>query len=286
MHISDTGQIISLKEDIVAAIESSSSGSQKRFDRIPLLLSSMEEESKKLDRAIKILKSLSFPEMQQRYLNVVEAHSVTYTWLFETVDGFDQCSLVKWLAAEDGIFWINGKAGSGKSTFMKFLVNHENTLKHLKHWAGESPLVIASFFYWRLGSDLQKSMEGLLRSLLFKILQECPSLIGDLTWLQSSSMTAAVGRRWSLSDLEQALTAMKRSDTSTKFCFFIDGLDEYNGFHPDVVKTVINMVQSSKIKLCVSSRSWNVFEEAFGNGIYPSLKLQDMTKKDIELYAH
>jgi hypothetical protein len=31
---------------------------------------------------------------------------------------------LKWLSTEESIFWLSGKAGSGKSTLMKFLITH------------------------------------------------------------------------------------------------------------------------------------------------------------------
>lgn len=43
-----------------------------------------------------------------------------------------------WLSSpEGGIFHIAGKPGSGKSTLMKFLFDHERTRKELTRWAGE-----------------------------------------------------------------------------------------------------------------------------------------------------
>ena len=39
---------------------------------------------------------------------------------------------VDWLKQEDGLYWVSGKPGSGKSTLMKFLSAHDTTLKHLE----------------------------------------------------------------------------------------------------------------------------------------------------------
>lgn len=38
----------------------------------------------------------------------------------------------------------------------------------------------------------------------------------------------------------------------------------------------------SDIKVCVSSRPWNVFTDAFGKS--PSLRLEDLSRRDIELF--
>ena len=48
-------------------------------------------------------------------------------------------SLLSWLSSSGaGIFHISGKLGSGKSTLMKYLCEHDSTKYLLKHWAGMS----------------------------------------------------------------------------------------------------------------------------------------------------
>lgn len=71
---------------------------------------------------------------------------------------------------------------------------------------------------------------------------------------------------------------------SHKFCLFIDGLDEYDGEHIDLIRIIQNISTSSSIKVCASSRPWNVFVEAFGSNLEQKLLLQDLTKEDIALY--
>jgi hypothetical protein len=45
-------------------------------------------------------------------------------------------SLVNWLSSGSGIFHISGKLGSGKSTLMKYLCEHDSTKFLLERWAG------------------------------------------------------------------------------------------------------------------------------------------------------
>lgn len=45
--------------------------------------------------------------------------------------------LMHWLSKSSGIFHIAGKIGSGKSTLMKFLVDHDEVNKKLQEWAGK-----------------------------------------------------------------------------------------------------------------------------------------------------
>lgn len=67
-------------------------------------------------------------------------------------------------------------------------------------------------------------------------------------------------------------------------CFFIDGLDEYDGDHEEITNVLRGISSgTSNIKICVSSRPWIVFNEAF-NGV-PMLRLQDLTFHDIDAYV-
>jgi ABC-type molybdenum transport system ATPase subunit/photorepair protein PhrA len=63
-------------------------------------------------------------------------------WVFEdkvTDNGPNPCeSFGNWLSSGNGIFHIAGKLGSGKSTLMKFLCDHQKTKTELQKWAGMS----------------------------------------------------------------------------------------------------------------------------------------------------
>lgn len=58
-------------------------------------------------------------------------------------------AFITWLRAGGGVFHISGKAGSGKSTLMKFICGHERAEEELKVWAEEKKkkLVFARFFF-------------------------------------------------------------------------------------------------------------------------------------------
>jgi len=70
-----------------------------------------------------------------------------------------------------------------------------------------------------------------------------------------------------------------------KICLLVDGLDEFDGDHGEIIQFFKRVVDSSKndVKVCVSSRPWAVFEEAFNNIL--SLKLQDLTLSDMNQYV-
>lgn len=65
--------------------------------------------------------------------------------------------------------------------------------------------------------------------------------------------------------------------------FFVDGLDEYDGEHVDIINVLRRFASSPSFKLCVSSRPWNVFVEAIGGNTGQKMLLEGM--KHVELVA-
>ncbi|KAL2850309.1 hypothetical protein BJY01DRAFT_245481 [Aspergillus pseudoustus] len=67
-----------------------------------------------------LIGDLSFPAIEYREDAIIEAHRETFRWIFS--DQFPPArSFVNWLRRGGGVYWINGKAGSGKSTLMKYI---------------------------------------------------------------------------------------------------------------------------------------------------------------------
>lgn len=60
---------------------------------------------------------------------------------------------------------------------MKFIVGNPKTKKALAQWAENRELMIVKYFFWNLGTDLQKTSTGMLRVLIHDILERYPELI-------------------------------------------------------------------------------------------------------------
>ena len=120
-----------------------------------------------------LLQHLKFSEISVRQERVAEAHYQTFEWIFSEPSQkiIKWHSFVDWLREDGHLYWITGKAGSGKSTLMKFILHDPRTRKHLQVWAKDSHLVVASYYFWLAGTEqLQHSQEGLLRTLLYQAL--------------------------------------------------------------------------------------------------------------------
>jgi len=170
---------------------------------------------------------------------------------------------------------------------MKFVCEDRRTRTLLSEWAGEQKVIIASHYFWSAGTTIQKSQDGLLRTLLFQIMVHVPDLISLICpdrWSEDSPIPHFYLNPWGRSELLQALENLaKIKSPPAKICLFIDGLDEYDGDHTDIICIVNILAQSPHIKLCVSSRPWTVFIDAF-SGLPWKLYVQDLTQRDIRLY--
>ncbi|XDG05519.1 hypothetical protein ABKA04_005134 [Annulohypoxylon sp. FPYF3050] len=110
------------------------------------------------DYKTKILDSLHSRGITERQSSIPEAHKDTFEWVWnDPVDNPDTAkwdSLSQWLQASatptGGCYWLSGKAGSGKSSLMKYLHNDQRTVRRLKDWAGAAELVVPSFYFWAI----------------------------------------------------------------------------------------------------------------------------------------
>lgn len=118
-----------------------------------------------------LIRGLSFSEMHDRQESIHDNFEGTFKWIYHPPRDVDRPwdSFTTWLTMGHGIYWITGKAGSGKSTLMRMLHQNERTVDLLRIWCSNLPLVTASFFFWNSGSKIQMSQDGLLRSVLLQI---------------------------------------------------------------------------------------------------------------------
>ncbi|KAK8064359.1 hypothetical protein PG994_006997 [Apiospora phragmitis] len=246
-----------------------------------------------LEKEHTIIKTLNFDTRLCRYDGIPEAHEKTFKWVFEKANNLEPKTgtgnLLEWLQHGNGIFWISGKPGSGKSTLMKFVSHDEKTKEALSMWSGKKPLIIATHFFWCAGTPMQKSRQGLLKTLLFDILRQQPDLIEQLCperWKRRLNQLRF--EDWKAPELGLVLQRIAHAKNVTaRFCFFIDGLDEYEDEddHAEFCKTLELLSRSPYVKLCVASRPWNFFEDSFGRVESSKIYIHELTRKDIHEYV-
>jgi hypothetical protein len=85
----------------------------------------------------KISRNLLHATIQDRLDGVLSAHRTTFEWVFKNPSQkvHPWSGFANWLQHGSGIYWVNGKAGSGKSTLFGYLYYHEKAKAQLRAWA-------------------------------------------------------------------------------------------------------------------------------------------------------
>ena len=244
-----------------------------------------------------LLASLNFAGMEDREWRVATAHHETFQWLFNENVWARKTNFKDWLVSEDKLYWITGKPGSGKSTLMKYISYADKGRgqanlrarchEDLSKWSGDSKLVVASFYFWNSGTHMQTTQKGLMMTLLHQILKQCPDL-APLLFPAQWEMLCLFGnyaRDWDEQELRDAVrqSIVHAPKCGARIALFIDGLDEFEGKSEELIKFLYDLLRLPNLKVCVSSRPWTAFEDAFRHK--PSLRLEDLTYDDIKRFV-
>jgi len=233
-----------------------------------------------------LLASLRFAEMNARYNEIRDTQHETFEWVFhqaERDDGVQQSSLVYWFKEQHGTYLIQGKAGSGKSTFMKFLFEHLKTKILLQEWAAGRGLLMLFHSFWLVGTSLQHNFKGLLANLIYQIAQVRPEVVAQYC-AQRPFKTSL--NDWSEKELQGALLHCVRASEFSG-CIFLDGLDEFD--HNDDIERLFRLVSDVEAasgaawKSCISTRPIQYILNQFK--FVPATKLHELTAADIRKYA-
>lgn len=242
-------------------------------------------------RIRRVVESIAFPGLRARLNAIKDAQYNTYEWALSAGDNLDNpwdC-LATWLRRDEKFFLVQGKAGSGKSTFMKFVFKHEKTRTYLGHWTNGTEVMAIFHSFWYAGTPLQRNLKGFFASLIVQLLQSTPdgrihraALILDNEEEEPYQKTLD---DWSVQELEEfLLQILKKGNIPT--CIFIDGMDEYD-FDADLELKIYlvlgNISRATKAKFCIATRPIKPILDHFTD--CPGLRLQDLTKSDIYLYT-
>ena len=243
-----------------------------------------------------ILESLRYPDMLTRQQEISPPAAGTYEWVFTgespyqddpdinkdslSADLERRNKLLRWFSTDELLFWINGKPGSGKSSLMSFVANDQRTLQALESWAGQRSVHIIKFFFWRPGSPLQRSVPGMLRSLLYQV------LMIDIRVIDRLLAEKSVRRHptWEQTELLRTLESVLRLRSKEHICFFIDGLDEHEGDYMSLLDLILQTDVTSNVKICLSSRPEPAFRLRLS--ICSSISMQDLNQTDIKTLVH
>lgn len=220
------------------------------------------------------LHALRFDVMDSRQATIGLAHADTCTWIVEAPEYLrwrDECRR----SEHHGVLWIKGNPGCGKPTLMKYALDITQER--------DDGDIIASFFFNARGQPLEKSAEGLYRSLLRQVLGKLPHVYSDRSHIKQQI--------WSVETLQTTLqTSVLALKPDEHLVLYIDPLDEcVRDEVRDVVGNFEELVDLAvsrglRLSICFSSRHYphitmHKFEE---------LKLGDQIEHldDIVKYVH
>ncbi|RAH71869.1 uncharacterized protein BO66DRAFT_409972 [Aspergillus aculeatinus CBS 121060] len=228
-----------------------------------------------------VIDALRFEQIESRQATIKAAHAKTCRWLLEKQEYLDWLDTDK-VVDHHGFLWIKGKAGSGKSTIMKFAYQHAQA-------ARDDNIVIVSFFFNARGEQLERTTEGMYRSLLLQLMEAVPNLqvLLDRVPLppNHNSQNSSILEIERLQEIFRC--AVTSLDGKHLICF-IDALDECD---VEQVRAMVEFLESlgqyatlSQIKLhvCFSSRQYPFI--TVENGIELILHDQKGHGEDIARY--
>ena len=95
-----------------------------------------------------------------------------------------------WVTCDQGLLWIKGKPGAGKSPLQQYALDNIIVASHI----GANALVLSFFFHGR-GADLERTVPGLFRSLLYQLLSRGHTVWSELKDLFPST-TDESDKKW------------------------------------------------------------------------------------------
>ena len=224
-----------------------------------------------------------------RIVEVHEAHEKTFHWLFDP----SIVSFSEWLSEESSkkqpIYWVQGKPGSGKSTLMKFAMR-DRRMAELLASSGHPHWNFAAFFFHDRGSEVQKTLGGMLQELLHSVLGQTPALSQFIIpyYLELVRSQRTRVPNWDAETLKAALfSIVEQRKVHLQLFLLLDALDEHHGdneFLASLIKKLVDKADGDRVtlKVCLASRSWTVFQQHFG--ACPGFAIHDHTRQDISTY--
>ncbi|KLU91940.1 hypothetical protein MAPG_10889 [Magnaporthiopsis poae ATCC 64411] len=272
----------SLKGHVVVAIESAAE---------------REQNARQEARRERLLHSLKFDGMNERSNQVRPSHAGTLEWVLKDgsngegpepsvseTESWDSFS--DWLRSTEPKYWISGKPGSGKTTLIKYLAEHERTRNFLDIWSPGAVLI--SYYFWRLGTKMQQSITGLLCSLLYQLLTEDEASLDRTLGNHPKISIKDAKSDWSEQELQSTLLDVM-ANYPKSIAVFLDGLDEVlPADGPLKLLEVIDTLErplgfQGKVKLCLGARREPLVVKRLDT--CPQLRLENLNRADLRRYA-
>ncbi|KAL6821360.1 ankyrin repeat-containing domain protein [Trichoderma camerunense] len=211
----------------------------------PAVQAQLEEKEKTDCR-----RSLGFRDLDARLQNISPVQQGTCEWIFQ-MPVFQNWH--EHTERDNGLLWIKGNPGTGKSTLMKHILQHCQT---------KGKYAIATYFFNARGAHLEQTPLGMLRSLLFQLLEHEPSYYnGLLSIFRKKQQDHSLGDwEWREPELKNFLLSEIPKCQSRPLLLIIDALDECSNRDVQNVADFLRDLSDNAtdagltLNICLSSR--------------------------------
>ncbi|QIX02055.1 hypothetical protein AMS68_007572 [Peltaster fructicola] len=218
-----------------------------------------------------LLDMLKFEEMDARRRQVKKPYSNTCDWLKE------HSIYQLWLNSQEckrhhGLLWIKGKPGAGKTTLVK----------HADDFLSPRGCLRISFYFHARGTELQRSIDGMYRSILYQLLDK-QSALQDLISEKFQSFIESIqaGAGWSREVLQEMLAYAFANLGRRRVLCYVDALDECN---TQQVQQMINLFETISQDCASGGRYLRIL---LASRHYPIVRIRtDLEMNLDELHEH
>ncbi|KAH8763239.1 hypothetical protein F5883DRAFT_560181 [Diaporthe sp. PMI_573] len=214
------------------------------------------------------LQSPTYDTIDARHNEIALAHRETCEWLFDSTK-FKEWMNPTYHDNHDGVLWIQGKPGAGKSTLMKYLCDKNDFFRdHL----------IVKFFFQAGGEAREKPLLRMLRAITHQLVESDDTLYRSLvtSFGEKQRINEANYWQWRQPELQEFIRSSAKQPRAESVLLLIDALDEFDG--PEL-RDAIRFLEDLSIdayrnhiplKICLSSRH------------YPNLQMNNALKLTME----
>ncbi|RGP62529.1 gpi inositol-deacylase pgap1-like [Fusarium longipes] len=231
------------------------------------------------------LRCLYFDGLDSREESIGPPLGGTFAWIWDR----DQCKFVDWLKGGSSLYWITGRALSGKSTLLKYITSVPSQGLRKKTLTRD-PIVVSYFLGGKAQHPIGSTLEGIARALLWQLLRKDHRYFSSILDQFQDMKRCRPTVDWQRSVLWEVLIQVLSQKHPHALWIFLDGLDKYPGdlFELSDVCKKLAGVASKKVRICISSRPEKEFMCSFDAHLSPQdaiLKMEDHTHSDITMFA-
>lgn len=208
------------------------------------------------ERRNRRLETLRIETAGMRRLNITTARHNTCDWVLQLPE------YQRWekhdpseTSHEQAFLWLSGKAGAGKSTIVKFLLDFAEKNK-------DSHETIISFFFNARGKESEKSTLAMWMTLVCEVLSAEKDLLDTLDAVAPYAKGGVDNLQWTLTNLTSVFLMVIRRLGRRQLRCYIDALDECE---EDQIRAMLMVFQDAvfdaqdsnvSLKVCFASRPY------------------------------